>query len=440
MKSSFQTILMIVFIAAFVIAVAVFAGLFGNGAGRNTAELQGTVVVWGVYPQETMSQYVDGFNALNKGYVVEYQEMQGATLERDLVTSIANGMPPDILLFPTELYGQIAERLYEIPYAALPERTFRDTYIDGAQLYLGAQGISAVPVVVDPIVMYYNKDMLAAARFVVPPTTWPEFVRAVPIFTSRNQVGGINQSTIGLGTSTNVQHMRDILSALFLQTGNSIMTYDITANSFRSTLGTSTGDVAGDQLSPAAQVLSFYTSFADPTNVNYSWNSSLPGSLESFVSGNSVFYFGRASDLFAIQARNPNLNFDVVNIPQPDSRVRPVTYGSFVAAGIAKNSTNFAAAYDYFTAVTSREGVDELSKRLSLPPTRRDLLLVQQANPYVSIFFNAALSTFSWADPNPATTDIVFRNMINSINSGRTDATSALYEASRSLQSNANAY
>ena len=92
---------------------------------------------------------------------------------------------------------------------------------------------------------------------------------------------------------------------------------------------------------PTVSALNFYTSFANPTSTFYTWNSSLPSSFDMFISGRSAFYIGRASELFALQAQNPNLNFDVMELFQPEGAVRPTTYGSFIAAGMMKFKFGF---------------------------------------------------------------------------------------------------
>jgi hypothetical protein len=241
-----------------------------------------------------------------------------------------------------------------------------------------------------------------------------------------------------MGQADNVAHFRDILSALFLQTGNTIVSYDTSMNSNQVTLANGAATVPGQPASaglPAVQALNFYTSFTNPANTNYTWNNALPDSLQNFLAGNSAFYLGRASELFTIQAQNPNLNFDVMPLFQSTSAVRPVTYGSFIAAGVMKSAPNFNAGYAAVFAMANSANADILSKQLSLPPVRRDLLQVAQNNPYVSVFFQAALSSFSWLDPNPANTNKIFHDMITNVNSNTIDSDTAVAKAAQSLQS-----
>jgi ABC-type glycerol-3-phosphate transport system substrate-binding protein len=441
MKSSFQTILIIVFVVGFVIAIAVFSGLFSSSSAKTASTVPtGQVNIWGILPAETMNDYVNNFNSQNYGYTINYSYHDPANFYQDLIVALANGNSPDLVIMSSETISQIQDKLYVIPYAAYTEQQFRDTNIDGAQIFLSSTGVSALPLLVDPMVVYYNKDILAGKNFIVPPKTWTDLQAAVPILTKINSQGQITQSTVALGEADNILHARDILSTLFLQTGNSIVASDPSGGSNQVTLTNGgTANASGTIATlPAVQALTFYTSFADPTSSHYTWNDSLPESLQNFLAGNSAFYLGRASELFTIQAQNPNLNFDVTQMFQSDNAVRPITFGSFIAVGIMKNAPNMTAAYAAATQMASSTNVDALSKDFSLPPVRRDLLQVAQSNPYVSVFFQAALSAFAWPDPNPASTNTIFHDMITNVNSNTTDVQTAIYDATRDLQSSIN--
>jgi len=433
MKLPFQTIILVVFIAAFIIAIVVFSGLLGGGSSTSTSsEPEGQVEIWGVYPSEQMQLYVNDFNSNNNGYTVNYEYHSPEGFYQDMIVALANNVSPDVVLYSSEIFSKFKDKLYVIPYQAYTERAFRDTNVDGAQIFLTKEGTIGLPLTIDPLVVYYNKDILAAQNFVVPPRTWTALAQSVRALTRRTEQNTVTQSIIALGEADNIRHYRDILSALFMQTGNSIITTDPVTGFAVSTLGN--GGSAEEGSMPTADALTFYTGFSNPTSNTYSWNRSLPESLQQFLAGKSAFYIGRASELFSIQSQNPNLNFDVMELFQPQNAPRTTTYGSFVAAGVMKAAPNFTAAYAAAAALSTPEQIDILSKRLSLPPARRDLLMVGQQNPYVAVFFKAALSAFTWPDPNITTTNSVFRAMIQNINSGRTDAQTAIYEAARDLQ------
>ena len=107
----------------------------------------------------------------------------------------------------------------------------------------------------------------------------------------------------------------------------------------------------------------------------------------------------------------------------------------FVGVGILKNAPNFTAAYAAASLLSQQQSVDTFSKTVSLPPVRRDLLLVQQTNPYVATFFSAALSAFAWSDPDPFQTTSIFKDAVTGVLSGRVDPDGAIFDIVKRLQS-----
>lgn len=434
MKSTFQTILIAVFIAAFIGAILIFAGVINIGKSSSNNTVTGSVVVWGIYPSEVMQPFIEKINTKNKTINTSYLQVTPENFRNNLIEALASGTAPDIVIADSGQIFSFRDKLYTIPFATYNERLYRDTFIDGASIFLNKEGVLAVPLLVDPLVTYYNKDLLAGQRFVVPPTSWSSLVQSLPLFVKKDAKGVITQTAIGLGEWSNVNHFKDILSALFLQTGNPIVSLDSYTGLYVQRLNTSTVQNNDTEL-PTVSALNFFTSFANQASSMFSWSRNLPNTLDMFLSGKSAFYIGRASELFTIQARNPNLNFDVSTLFQADGAIRPVTHGLFSGLAMIKSSPNFSAAYIVAGDLTSAEFTEYLSGATSLPSVRRDLLLTQQTNPYVQVYFQAALSAFGWPDVDNIATENVFRDMIRNINSGATNPNQAIYEASRDLQS-----
>lgn len=433
MKSSFQTILIGIFIASFIGAILIFAGVIKIGNSSTSNNVVGSVRVWGIYPQDIMASYFEKLNAQNKNISVSYVQKNPDTLRTELVESLANNNPPDIVIALSSELFSFRDKLYTIPFTTYNERLFRDSFVDGASIFLNKEGVFALPLLVDPLVVYYNKDLLAGQRYVTAPNTWTDLVRSLPLFLKKDSRGVITQSAIALGESANIPHFKDILSTLFLQTGNPIVSINSQTGLYEPRLTMSFSDETTEL--PVITALNFYTSFANQANQLFSWSRTLPSSLDMFLSGKSAFYIGKASELFIIQSRNPNLNFDVTTMFQNDGATRPITYGDFSGVGIIKSSPNFTASYSVVGSLTSKEFLQYISSSLSIPSARRDLLLESQSNPYVQVFFQAVLSAFSWPDINKNATETVFRDMIRNINNGATTPTEAIYEASRDLQS-----
>jgi ABC-type glycerol-3-phosphate transport system substrate-binding protein len=431
-KSSFQTILIGIFIAAFVFAVLVFSGVIKIGSSSTTTGLTGQIKIWGSYPQSVVQDYLGSALSANKDLTIIYEQKDMSTIKNDLIEALADQRAPDIVIADSQHIFSFKDKLYTIPFSTYNERLYRDSFIDGASIFLSKDGVMAVPLTVDPVVLYYNKNLLAGQNYVVPPTTWSGLVQSLPRFVRKDARGVISQTAIGLGESDNINYFKDILSALFLQTGNPIVSVNPTTGLYQQQI--STLAEGQDQLT-TAKALDFYTSFANQASSTFSWTRTLPSSLDTFLSGKSAFYIGHASELFNIQQRNPNLSFDVTTLFQADGSVRPITYGLFTGASIIKSTPNFTTAYSVLGTLSTKEFAQYIASAVSLPSTRRDLLLEQQKNPYVQAYFKSALASFSWPDPDTEATDNIFRDMIRAVNSGRSSSVQAIYDAGNNLKS-----
>lgn len=430
MKLSFQTILLGSFVIAFIFAVLVFSNVIKIGSSNTNQAVTGQVTIWGIYPQGIIQGYLDSATAKNTEITVIYRQKNQDTFRTELIEALANGQAPDIVISDSEHIFSFKDKLYTIPFATYSERLYRDSFIDGASVFLSKEGVIAVPLTVDPIVLYYNKNLLAGQNYVVPPTTWTGLVQSLPRFVKKDARGVISQTAIGLGESDNIDHFKDIISSLFLQTGNPIVSLNPNTDEYEQKI--SVGTSGQDELA-TAKALDFYTGFANQANSSFSWTRTLPSTLDTFLSGKSAFYLGRASELFTIQARNPNLSFDVTTIFQADGAIRPVTYGVFSGVSIVKSTANFNAAYSILGTLSSKEFAQYLSSSISIPGVRRDLLLEQQKNPYVQSYFKAALSAFAWPDLDSKKSETIFRNMIRAVNSGRSNSTQAIRTAAQDL-------
>ena len=367
----------------------------------------------------------------NKNIVISYIEKNLITFDIDLVEALAAGVGPDLFFLPQDLIIRHRDKVFPVPYESFSERNFKNTFVGEAELYLDSKGILAFPFTIDPLVMYYNRDILEGAGIAQPPRFWENFFDIASSITKYDPSLNILQSTIAFGEFQNVAQAKDILSMLLLQFGNEIVVRS--GDKFKVVLN----DSFNLPQSPAGAVLRFYTEFSNPTTTRgegvYSWNKSLPNSIDAFTANELAFYFGYASELFVIQQKNPNLNFDVVEIPQiKDSRFK-ATFGKINALAIAKNSQNLSTAYVVANLLTRQDFIKELSVILSLPPARRDLLSIKPNNPYADIFYNSALISRGWLDPLKEATDIIFKNLVEDIVSGRLSVNESISKADGEL-------
>ena len=103
-----------------------------------------------------------------------------------------------------------------------------NTFIQQAELYLKTDGSLAVPFIVDPLVMYWNRDSFTNAGIATPPKFWDEFTGLNTKLTQKDVNSNIRKSAIAMGEFTNISHAREILGTLFLQSGNPVTYRDTT--------------------------------------------------------------------------------------------------------------------------------------------------------------------------------------------------------------------
>ena len=261
------------------------------------------------------------------------------------------------------------ERIHPIPYTTYPERDFLDTFADVGDLYLLNDSTMALPLAVDPLVMYYNRDLLRSEGIAEPPKNWTKIIDTVPTFFSRDANQNILRTSLPLGEFGNLDHAKDIFAMLLLQSENPIIQWG--ANKRPQVL---LADPRIGGLESTALVLNFFSQFSDPAKTSYSWNSAMPSSRNFFSQGSSAFYLGLASEYSLIKAKNPHLNFDVTLVPQRNE-IKKLTYGRLygVAIPISAKDPNNAFAVARLLALDNNFARDLVSA-LGLAPARSDLL------------------------------------------------------------------
>ncbi len=420
--SRFQTIFIGTLVAALVVAVLIFSGVLPFGKkSANPVGVTGNLTMWGTVQKGYFSGLLEQMAKQNPGLKVSYIEKSQETFDSELINALASGVGPDLILLPQDLLMRHSDKLFLIPYDAYPQRQFTDTFIQEGNLFMTPEGILGLPLFVDPMVMYYNRDNIESAGQVNPPRTWKEVADLVPKLTIRDSKGKVLRSTIAFGDFDNIPHAKELLATLLLQTGNPLVTR--TGNEYRSTLNVAPN---GTQTLPA---FDFFTSFAIQSDPLYSWNKTLPTPETMFLAGDVSLYLGFASELFSLRNKNPNLNYDVARMPQIAITDTQITYGKLYGVASLKSSKNLRAAYVVSTIMVGPEFVNTLANGLALPPARRDLLLQKPSNPYATIFYDSALMARAWQDPNPEETKAIFKSLVANTLSGRMQLSSAIVDA-----------
>lgn len=349
------------FVFAAIIAFLVFSGLIK--IGNSSQQARGTVSVWGTIPYQTIQPFIDRIKTNNLEII--YSEKRTFNYESELVNALASGTGPDIFLMSHESILRHRDKILEIPYHSLPRVTYENTYINQAQLFLSDTGVTAFPLTVDPLIMYYNKSLINSAFILNIPEYWDEFIPFAQSLSQYTGTGETTTSAVALGTYDNIEHAKGIISSMIMQNGNRIVDTNPTDNKKRSTL--SLNEIT---LAQTRTALDFYTSFARFGTTTYSWNEALPNAQSAFIAGDLAIYFGAASEAESIRNRNPNLDFGIALFPQIRESREKVTYGAMTGIAISKHSSNINAALTVASRLTSSDIAGELADNLRLAPTR----------------------------------------------------------------------
>lgn len=416
--SKFQIIVLAIFFVCLVAGVAAFALYKGDSSSTTIP----TVTFWGTFPADTFNQYVAKINTtLAQPITVNYVQKSSSTFSQEFVAALARGTGPDGILIPADMLLPHYDKLSAIPFSALPQRTFIDNFIEESTIYLNSSGIIAIPLTVDPLVMYWNRDTFNAAGLAAYPKYWDEFTDLNSKLTTKDVNGNIRKSAIALGDFNNVGNAREVLASLILQIGNPITK-------------TNKDGMIQSTLKPSLSVdpksaIEYFVQFVNPASKNYSWNRGMVGSKSAFLSGSLATYFGFASELNDIKTKNPNLNFDVAPLPQVRSGGIKAGYAKMNAMSIVRTSPNPNAVFQVMMILTDPVNISELSSMLYLPTVRRDLIAQGSNDPYITIFNQAALVSKTWLDADPAKSRDIFGRMIEGITSGAKTTFAAIQDA-----------
>ncbi len=401
----------IALIASFIIAALIgvfFLATHKTDTEKDQALYGSSFMIWGTIDEQVMTAFlkkvVDEDDALK---VVQYRRIDPRSFESELVNAIAEGRSPELILIPHTFLAQLRTKLQPIPFTTFPERTFRDTYVDGAAIFMPSDGVYGFPIAVDPMVMYWNRDLFSSSGLAQPPKTWESLINeTAPAITRTSDRREVLQSAMSFGEYVNVAHAKEILSMLFIQAGSTIVNEQ--GKSYAVTLNQST--TGG--LMPGESVLPFYTQFANPEKALYSWNRSLPLDRTAFLQNTLALYFGFGSERTAIERESPNLNFDMTEVPQGSGATIRRDYGEFYAFAIPRGSRNPTGAHAVATLFGNAQNATYIANGLGMAPVHRAELGTAGADLYKGILYQAALIARGWLDPNPDQSAAVFRQMV----------------------------
>jgi ABC-type glycerol-3-phosphate transport system substrate-binding protein len=401
-------------------AILIFSGRLPIGKTNQTPT--GEVVMWGTLPEDVMNPIILQFNPQAETYRVLYREVRADEFGQTLLEALANGQGPDMIIAPHQVIVANASRLYPFPLSSISEKTYKDTYVDGASVFFTPEGALALPVSIDPLVLFYNRYLFSKHGLVNPPTYWDEVVSVTPELTLQTQKGEFVESSIALG-APNVANMKDVLMAVVGQLGQ-VPTLTSRAQDGVSTIRVSANDpiVEDGDVLPLATAARFFTQFADPTKPTYTWSQYGGSADDQFVAGKLAMYIGYASELASLRARNPKGDFEMSYLPQTRGYNTFVTGGEIYGIATLKTTKNAITALTIESQFAGAGVSPAIAARMNATPALRSYAT---ASNVPDVIKRSMLVARPWYDSFFVQSTSLVGTMLSDILSGRVDPVSA---------------
>lgn len=409
-----------------VIALFVF---FGRGAlNPPGAEL----VVWGVFDEPRA--FTDGIAAFEKqvrrNTQVRYERKNEQTYEQDLIQALAAGRGPDIFMFHSTWLPKHWDKIAPLSASALPIPLFRELYPQVVEQDFAPDGVVfALPLYIDTLALYWNKDYFDRKGVVFPPANWEEFQTLTPRLRELGRSGDIIKAAAAIGGSAkSVNRAADLISLLMLQAGT-VMTDPTFSHA------TFAAPLSNNQV-PGLNAFEFYTQFANPASAVYTWNDKAHYSVDNFAEGDTAIFFNYAYQTALLRAKNPFLKFDIAPMPQPRGAAQPINVANYWGFAVSKKSPRADLAWQFVKFFAT----DQTSMRAYMwgtkhPPALRTLLDEVRVDPDLGVFARQALTARSWPQIDNRLVERSFSDMIEAVTSGRLSALNALKEAEDAISS-----
>ncbi|KKR02561.1 MAG: extracellular solute-binding protein [Candidatus Yanofskybacteria bacterium GW2011_GWA1_39_13] len=411
------------------IAVAVFVTviLILRGVGGGTLQTA-TLEFWGVFDdRNAFEKVISDFQTQNPGIKVLYQQFSYEEYEKKLIDSLAAGTGPDIVMLHNTWLPKHGDKLKalpdKIPGQKLPLMTIQDyrtNYVDVAfNDFVFNNQIYGLPLYVDTLALFYNKDILNSAGIARPPQDWEEINADVETITRLDGNGQITQSAAAIGTARNINRSTDLLSALMIQTGVIMTDADNRTASFAGRV---------NNIPAGESALRYYTDFANPSVRTYTWNDAQHYSIDAFIEGKTAMMFNYAYEVGVLKNKSPRLNFGVAPMPQVSSTdVR--NYANYWGVGVPTNSKFPNESWKFMAYLTSKEGAQSYLSASLRPSARRDLIDLQRSDLDLGTFAVQALSARSWYQIDNSAIETIFADMVDDVNFGRSSVKESLENA-----------
>jgi len=423
-----EKIKFIIFGVAAIIIIIIVLGFFGVlpifKSQLSTKKVD--LVIWGVFDDKDIFEpIISNFRKENKNFNIKYIKQPSQTYEQDLVNALAAGRGPDIFMIHNTWLPKHFSKLYPAPRDLFLIKEYKNNFVDVVyDDFTKDNLIYAVPLYVDTLALFWNKDIFNSVGLPEPPKTWDELVNLIPLIVKKNEFGEIIRPAVALGTAKNISRSTDILSLLMLQNGTKMVDLSRKEATFDEPI-----NVNGRASYSGEDALRFYTDFANPLKSIYSWNNQMHFSIDAFAENNLAMMFNYSYQIEALKNKNPNLNFGIAPMLQLKDTPKIINFANYWGFGVSVQSQYAPEAWQFLKFLSQKENLYQYLQDAHRPSSRRDLISIQKNDPNLGIFAAQALSAKSWYQIDNTVIENIFADMIESVVGGSLQYGDALKKA-----------
>lgn len=338
--------------------VIVLIGLLSVKLLTSQKPKQIVINYWGLWEENSVIEgLIADFESKNPGITVKYKKNQKddyrTRLKAKLAKTGSGEDVPDIFRIHVSWIPNFKEEMESVPAATVTNLQLESDLFDGIKTDIKEGGkYRAIPLMYDGLAMFYNKDLLEAAKVNIPKSWWG-LESVADKLTVRDSNGKIRVAGVALGLVENVDHWSDVVGLMMKQNGVNVQTDDTTNNN------------------KLQDVLLYYTNFRIKKQV---WDETLPNSTRFFAEGKLGLYFGPSWRVFDMENLNPKLKFGVATVPQlptlegaqmdkieeTGENLTNIHWSTYWVEGVNAKSANKQAAWKFLEYLASREALERM--------------------------------------------------------------------------------
>jgi len=449
-----------------IIAVLAVAPLiFLSGCGKPPSSPYTTnLLIWGIFDsQDAFADIIKEYRNINPHVKnISYRKISAnpAEYKDEIVKAIAQDNYPDIFLIDHNWveYFKQNQFIEPMPAGILSEPEFRNNFVDVvSDDFINEGKIYALPLSIDSLGLYYNKDIFNSEGIVFPPTTWDEFSQAAQKCVKIDEFGNITQSGAALGRQDeqgggNINRATDILTMLMIQKGAEMARGNsVTFDRFV--------EINGVKKAAGVEAFDYYMSFSQSNSNNYSWNSKMHNSKDAFAEGNLAMMLNYSWAYDEVKNKNAKLNFAVAPVPQ-FSGGKTANYANYWGFAVARkknaaDKTQIPEVWQFLKFLTIKNNgkfsftnflsnvkeeksvkIDPAKNYLEKtgkPAARRDIIEEQKNDTYLGPFASGNIIAKTWRQAEPEENEKILSEAIKSVVTGDATTASALSTASAKI-------